>query len=84
MSRIRVLEIGKSTGGIGTYLRWLALGLDLERFDLTFACLSEKSLELADELKSIKGIKAISWPMNRFKVDLFSDLLMHTVQSQVF
>jgi glycosyltransferase involved in cell wall biosynthesis len=76
MSRMRVLEIGKSTGGIGTYLRWLAQGLDLERFDLTFACLSEKSMELADELKSIKGVKAISWPMNRFKIDLFSDFLL--------
>jgi glycosyltransferase involved in cell wall biosynthesis len=76
MSRTRVLEIGKSTGGIGTYLRWLAQGLDLERFDLTFACLSEKSLELADELKSIKGVKAISWPMKRFKIDLFSDFLL--------
>ncbi|MBI5964267.1 MAG: glycosyltransferase family 4 protein [Chloroflexi bacterium] len=76
MSRIRVLEIGKSTAGIGTYLRWLAAGLDLERFQLTFACLSERGMELAYELGSIKDIRAISWPMNRFKVDPFSDLLL--------
>jgi glycosyltransferase involved in cell wall biosynthesis len=76
MTRIRVLEIGKSTAGIGTYLRWLAQGLDLERFQLTFACLSEGGMALADELGSIKDIRAISWPMNRFKVDPVSDLLL--------
>ncbi|MBI5943583.1 MAG: glycosyltransferase family 4 protein [Chloroflexi bacterium] len=76
MSRIRVLEIGKSTAGIGTYLRWLARGMDLERFQLTFACLSENGMELAEELGSINGIRALSWPMNRFKVDLFSDFIL--------
>jgi len=76
MSRIRVLEIGKSTAGIGTYLRWLARGLDLERFQLTFACLSEMGMELAEELNSIKGIRALSWPMNRFKVDVLSDFIL--------
>ncbi len=76
MTRIRVLEIGKSTAGIGTYLRWLAQGLDVERFQLTFACLSEGGMALADELGSIKDIRAISWPMNRFKVDPVSDLLL--------
>ena len=76
MARIRVLEIGKSTAGIGAYLRWLAQGLDTERFQLTFACLSENGRELAEELGSIKDIHAISWPMNRFKVDPFSDLLL--------
>jgi len=75
MTRIRVLEIGKSTAGIGTYMRWLAYGLDLERFELTFACLSEGSTELVAELSSVKDVQAISWPMNRFKVDVFSDLL---------
>ena len=74
MARMRILEIGKSTAGIGTYLRWLAEGLDRESFHLTFACLSERSGELAEELGSLKDTKAISWPMNRFKVDIFSDL----------
>lgn len=76
MTRIRVLEIGKSTAGIGTYLRWLAQGLDLERFQLTFACLSEGGMVLADELGSMNNIRAISWPMNRFKVDPVSDILL--------
>lgn len=76
MSRLQVLEIGKSTAGIGTYLRWLAQGLDSERFHLTVACLSEGGVELAAELNSIQGIKAISWPMNRFKVSLISDFIL--------
>jgi len=76
MTRLRVLEIGKSTAGIGTYLRWLAQGLDLERFQLTFACLSEGGMALADELGSMNNIRAISWPMNRFKVAPVSDLLL--------
>ena len=76
MTRMRVLEIGKSTAGIGTYLRWLAQGLDLERFQPTFACLSEGGMALADELGSMNNIRAISWPMNRFKVDPVSDLLL--------
>jgi len=76
MTRIRVLEIGKSTAGIGTYMRWLAQGLDVERFQLMFACLSERGTELARELKSLKGINSISWPMNRFKVDVISDLVL--------
>ncbi|MBI5353866.1 MAG: glycosyltransferase family 4 protein [Chloroflexi bacterium] len=76
MTRIKVLEIGKSTAGIGTYLRWLAQGLDLQRFQLTFACLSENGMELADELRSIEGVSAIAWPMKRFKVDLVSDLTL--------
>jgi glycosyltransferase involved in cell wall biosynthesis len=76
MPRIRILEIGKSTAGIGTYLRWLARGMDLERFQLTFACLSEMGMELAEELNSINSIRALSWPMNRFKVDLFSDFTL--------
>lgn len=73
MPRIKVLEIGKSTAGIGTYLRWLAQGLDLDLFELTFVCLSEKGAELAEELGAIKDIKSISWPMNRFKIDPLSD-----------
>jgi len=33
-------------------------------------------MALADELGSMNNIKAISWPMNRFKVDPVSDLLL--------
>lgn len=89
MAHIRVLEIGKSTGGIATYLRWLAQGLDLERFRLTFVCLSERGTELAEELGTINDIDAISWPMNGIKVDLLPDLhltlrIAHLIRSEKF
>lgn len=76
MSRIRVLEVGKSTAGIGSYLRYLAYGLDKTKFHLTFVCLSEGGTELAEELKKVAGIHALSWQMNRFKIDVFSDIIL--------
>lgn len=74
MERFNILQVGKSTAGIGMYLRWLADGLDAERFRLTFVCLSDKSEELALELRKIRGINALSFRMNRYRIDLFSDL----------
>jgi len=74
--RIRVIEVGKSTGGIGTYLRWLAAGLDKAAFEITFACLSDGGPELAEAINVSHNAKAISWPMNRFKINLFSDFLL--------
>ena len=76
MTRIKVLEIGKSTAGIGTYLRWLAQGLDLERFQPTFVCLSENGMRLAGELRAITGVSALAWQMDRFKVSPLSDLIL--------
>jgi len=73
MAKLRVLEVSKSTGGLGTYMRWLALGLDPERFAPTFACLSDNGRELSEELARIPGVTAIHWPMNRFKINLASD-----------
>lgn len=76
MARLRVLEVSKSTGGLGTYMRWLAHGMDSERFEPTFACLSDNGQELSVELARIPGVKAISWPMNRFKINLAGDALL--------
>jgi glycosyltransferase involved in cell wall biosynthesis len=73
MSKIRILEVSKSTGGLLTYMRWLAHGIDRERFDMTFACLSENGRELAEELARIPGTHTLSWPMNRFKINIASD-----------
>lgn len=70
---IKILEIGKSTGGVGSYLRWLAAGIDSERYKLTFVCLSEGGAELAADLTRIAGIQALSISMNRYKIDPFSD-----------
>lgn len=76
MPRIRVLEVGKSTAGVGAYLRYLADGLDRKKFHLTFACLSDGSNDLADELRRLSDTDAVSWPMNRFKIDIIGDLLV--------
>ena len=72
MSQIRVLEVSKSTGGLGTYMRWLADGIDRSRFAMTFACLSDGAAALADEL-SARGWTALAWQMNRYKVNPFTD-----------
>ncbi len=73
MSPLRVLEVSKSTGGLGTYMRWLAHGLDRSRFDLTFACLSSGATELAAELARLPGTQTLAWPMDRYKIDPFGD-----------
>ncbi len=71
--KLRVLEIGKSTAGVGEYMRWLALGLDKSRFELTFACMSEGGEELATSLVKIEGLSAFSIPMNRYNISPISD-----------
>lgn len=68
-----ILEIGKSTGGVGVYMRWLAEGFDHARYRLTFVCLSEGGPELAAELGRIPGVQAMSLAMNRYKLDPLSD-----------
>jgi glycosyltransferase involved in cell wall biosynthesis len=73
MLLIRVLEVSKSTGGLGTYMRWLADGLDRSRFALTFVCLSTGAAELADELSQRAGVTAFGWPMDRYKINPFTD-----------
>jgi glycosyltransferase involved in cell wall biosynthesis len=72
MSQIRVLEVSKSTGGLGTYMRWLADGIDRSRFALTYVCLSDGAAALAEEL-SARGWTALSWQMNRYKINPFTD-----------
>ena len=76
MSRLRILLVSKSTGGLLTYMRWLASGLDLKRFQLTFVCLSEGGSDLAAELSRPPDIETVSWPMNRFKIDPVTDALI--------
>ena len=76
MSRLRILLVSKSTGGLLTYMRWLASGLDLNRFQLTFACLSEGGSELAAELSRPPDIETLSWPMDRFRINPATDALI--------
>ena len=70
---IHVLQVSKSTGGVGQYLRMLANLLDKERFQITAVCLSDGGNDLAAELSKIEGVRAASFQMNRFKIDPFSD-----------
>lgn len=70
---IRILVVGKSTGGVGQYLRWLARGLDKDRFRPTFACLSEGGPELASELSRVPGTRAFSLSMNRYRINPLTD-----------
>lgn len=70
---MHVLQVSKSTGGVGQYLRTLVTHLDKDRFRVTAICLSEGGDELAAELSNIDGVQAYSLQMNRFKIDLFSD-----------
>lgn len=72
-SPIRVLQVSKSTGGVGQYLRTLVTYLDKERFQVTVVCLSDGGDELAAELSKIDGVQAHSLSMNRFKINLFTD-----------
>ena len=70
---VRVLLVTKSTGGVAEYIRWLVHGIDREKFSLLVVCLSENSPEFAEELRQAYGVQAISYSMNRYKVDLISD-----------
>lgn len=72
-SVLRVLLVTKSTAGVAEYIRWLVAGFDREMFSLTVACLSENGPEFAEELRRVHGVQAISYAMNRYKVDLISD-----------
>jgi glycosyltransferase involved in cell wall biosynthesis len=76
MSRLRILFVSKSTGGLLTYMRWLASGLDLNRFQLTFVCLSEGGSDLAAELSHPPDIETLSWPMNRFRINPVTDAII--------
>jgi glycosyltransferase involved in cell wall biosynthesis len=69
----RILLVTKSTGGIAEYIRWLVQGIDTESYSLTVACLSENSTEFAAELRQKYHVGAMSYAMNRYKVDPLSD-----------
>lgn len=70
---MHVLQVSKSTGGVGQYLRTLVTHLDKERFRVTAVCLSDGGDELAAELSNIDGVQAYSLRMNRYKINPFSD-----------
>ncbi|MEW5829393.1 MAG: glycosyltransferase family 4 protein [Chloroflexota bacterium] len=73
MAGLRVLQVSKSTGGVGQYLRWLVHGLDKERFEVTAVCLSEGGEKLADELSRVDGVRALSLEMERYRINPLTD-----------
>lgn len=72
---IHILQITKSTGGVGGYVRWLAEGIDKARFRLSVACLSDGGPELAAQLNAFEGVRAESFGMNRYKIAPHTDLI---------
>lgn len=68
---IHVLQISKSTGGVGQDLRTLVTNLDKERFRVTVICLSEGGDELAAELSKLNGVRAYSMQMDRYRISCF-------------
>ena len=73
MTSLSILEVTKSTGGVGEYVRWLAGGLDKSIFNLTVACLSEGGEILASDLKKIPGVDAFNLSMERYRISPLSD-----------
>jgi len=73
MTPIRLLLVSKSTGGVATYVRALAGGLDRNKFSITVACLSENGREFASELVQKYGVQAFSLAMNRYKINPLTD-----------
>lgn len=70
---IRLLQVAKSSGGVGMYMRRLVESLDREKYIITAICLAEGSDELALELSDLKNVKAISVPM-KDNIELLSDI----------
>lgn len=62
-NRIHILQVAKSSGGVGVYTRRLVCAFDKARYRFTVVCLAEGSDELAADLNKIDGVKAISIPM---------------------
>ena len=71
--RIHVLQVTKSTGAVGQYIRWLVNGLDKKRFQVTVVCLSEGSEKLSAELSQLDGVRAVNLQMDRYRISPLSD-----------
>ncbi len=74
MPPIHVLQVAKSSGGVGQYVRMIATGVDPRQVRLTVACLSEGGEALAAELNALPGVEAFSLPMARYRLDPIGDL----------
>ncbi|MHB8776918.1 MAG: glycosyltransferase family 4 protein [Anaerolineales bacterium] len=73
--RIHILQVAKSSGGVGMYTRRLVNAFDKSRYRFTVVCLAEGSDIMAADLNKIEGVKAISIPMQD-GIEPFSDILI--------
>lgn len=85
---IHVLEVVKSTAGVGQYIRWLVEGLH-QQFQLTVVCVSEGGPALAAELQRWPGVRALSLEMDRYRIDPLGDTrllrqLAHLIRQERF
>lgn len=75
-NRIHVLQVSKSTGGAGHYLRSLVYGLDKKHFKVTVVFLSDESEKLAIDLSRVDGVNVLSYKMDRYRINPFTDALV--------
>lgn len=73
--RIHILQVAKSSGGVGMYTRRLVKAFDKSRYRFTVICLAEGSDVMAADLNKIEGVKAIGIPM-KDGIEPFSDTLI--------
>jgi glycosyltransferase involved in cell wall biosynthesis len=73
--RIHILQVAKSSGGVGMYTRRLVNAFDKSRYRFTVACLAEGCDEMAADLNKLEGVRAISIPM-KDGIEPFSDILI--------
>lgn len=70
--KINILQVAKSSGGVGVYVERLVKALNKDDFHITVACLSEGADQLAADLSSLQGVTAVAIPMAH-NIDPFSD-----------
>lgn len=74
---IKLLQVAKSSGGVGIYTRRLVKALDRERYQITVVCLAEGADELAADLSQLKNVEAISLPM-KDQIDPLTDFFVYS------
>lgn len=75
MRQIRLLQIAKSTGGVGMYMRRLVESLDKDKYLITAVCLAEGGADLARELSRLNNVEAINIEM-KDRIEPISDIVV--------
>ncbi len=75
MFPIRLLQIAKSTGGVGVYMRRLVESLDRDKYLITAVCLAEGGVDLARDLSRLKNVEAVAVEM-KDNISPISDMVV--------